>query len=431
MLRPAVALGSVFAWLLSLALAGPLLARAQAPSLGPLAAAEAFALAHGLVLVVAGLAAARVPRLERLLPWGGPLTCLLALALAASSASRWGPILTAAGATSAAAVLAVTAALAALPVAARAWAVALGALVANVPLYLAALPEHPLPDRPLAVVLALGMAPLPLLVRGVPRPQGPPLEWPAFLPLLLALWGIYLVGGLMYGVLAPELGHLGLRLGVIPYMAFLPASALAVVRLGMGWPGRAGPALLGVGFAASALVSGAGRDVVVQVLVVGGYALLDVFFWTALGEQGQPRVAYALGLGAMVLAIFTGMVLGGPAGELAQGREQAAALMAAMALLVATTAFPAWRGAPAPLPMGRDGTGLGALSERERDVLRLLAQGLSNKEIAQQLSLSEATVRKHLERIYRKLAVPGRAAAVARYLQEGQGGGRPADRGEG
>ncbi len=121
----------------------------------------------------------------------------------------------------------------------------------------------------------------------------------------------------------------------------------------------------------------------------------------------------------MAPAIFGGMVLGGPAAERAQGRLLAA-LMAAMALPVATTAFPAWRGAPAALPMGRDGTGLGALSERERGVLRLLAQGFSNKEFAQQLPLWEATVPKHLERIYRKPAVAGRAAAVARYLQEGR-----------
>jgi DNA-binding NarL/FixJ family response regulator len=52
------------------------------------------------------------------------------------------------------------------------------------------------------------------------------------------------------------------------------------------------------------------------------------------------------------------------------------------------------------------------------EVLRLVARGLSNKEVARELELSQATVRKHLERIYRKLEVRGRAAAVARILEQ-------------
>jgi len=443
LVRAALALGVVFGWILSLALAGPLVARAEPSSLGPLSPAEAFALVHGLSLVTVGVAAARVPQLERLLAWGGPLTAILGLAIAASpshwwspilaaagatSAAAvfshwWSPILAAAGATSAAAVLAVAGSLAALGLRHRAWAVASGALVANVPLYLAALPEHPLPDRPLAVALALALLSLPLLIGNTPPVGGHALEWAPFLSLLVALWGIYLVGGLMYGMLAPGLGAIGQRMGVLPYMALLPVSALAVTRLGTSWPGRVGPALLGLGFAASALFSGAGRDVTVVMAVVGAYAFMDVFFWTVLGQQGQPHLAYALGLGAMVMAIFTGMALGGPVSELAQGREDTAALVAAMALLIAMAAFPWWQGAPAPVLSGTDGEAptspdLASLSQREMEVLRLVARGLSNKEVARELELSQATVRKHLERIYRKLEVRGRAAAVARILEQ-------------
>jgi hypothetical protein len=80
LVRAALALGIVFGWILSLALAGPLVARAEPSSLGPLSPAEAFALVHGLSLVTVGVAAARVPQVERLLPWGGPLTAILGLA---------------------------------------------------------------------------------------------------------------------------------------------------------------------------------------------------------------------------------------------------------------------------------------------------------------------------------------------------------------
>ncbi len=53
-----------------------------------------------------------------------------------------------------------------------------------------------------------------------------------------------------------------------------------------------------------------------------------------------------------------------------------------------------------------------SLSERERQILRLMVDGASNKEISAKLSISESTVEKHLERIYQKLEVTSRAKAV-------------------
>lgn len=53
------------------------------------------------------------------------------------------------------------------------------------------------------------------------------------------------------------------------------------------------------------------------------------------------------------------------------------------------------------------------LTERERDVLRLLAAGCSNQEIAQQLVIALSTVKAHIHNIYGKLAVRGRTRAVA------------------
>lgn len=53
------------------------------------------------------------------------------------------------------------------------------------------------------------------------------------------------------------------------------------------------------------------------------------------------------------------------------------------------------------------------LTDRERDILTQLAQGLGNREIARALFISEATVKTHLGRIYGKLGVETRAGAVA------------------
>ena len=58
-----------------------------------------------------------------------------------------------------------------------------------------------------------------------------------------------------------------------------------------------------------------------------------------------------------------------------------------------------------------------ALTEREKSILELLAQGLMNKEVAARLYISPATVRTHIQHIYEKLQVNTRVEAVNMYLK--------------
>jgi DNA-binding NarL/FixJ family response regulator len=66
-----------------------------------------------------------------------------------------------------------------------------------------------------------------------------------------------------------------------------------------------------------------------------------------------------------------------------------------------------------------DGAALDRLTDREREVLVLVARGLSNREIARWLTLSVETVKTHVKRIFMKLAVRDRAQAVVVAYEAG------------
>ena len=99
------------------------------------------------------------------------------------------------------------------------------------------------------------------------------------------------------------------------------------------------------------------------------------------------------------------------AGDLVSVRSTAAAPPSA-----ATSGNP-----PAPASQDRPDlpSTLDALTEREREVLRLVAQGLNNAGIAAALELSEHTVKRHVANILGKLDQPTRAAATALAARHG------------
>ena len=64
------------------------------------------------------------------------------------------------------------------------------------------------------------------------------------------------------------------------------------------------------------------------------------------------------------------------------------------------------------------------LSDREREVLELIARGMSNQQIVDRLVISPKTVRNHVSNIFSKMQVRDRAEAVVRAREAGLGGER-------
>jgi DNA-binding NarL/FixJ family response regulator len=78
-----------------------------------------------------------------------------------------------------------------------------------------------------------------------------------------------------------------------------------------------------------------------------------------------------------------------------------------------------------PRPAGSTGTGsVDELTERERDIAALVAEGRTNKQVAAALFLSEKTIEHYLSRVYTKLGVRSRGELAAAWPDRTQAGGQ-------
>jgi DNA-binding CsgD family transcriptional regulator len=106
-----------------------------------------------------------------------------------------------------------------------------------------------------------------------------------------------------------------------------------------------------------------------------------------------------------------------PAFEVVSTSSTAEAIAASADVVV--LARPARAQQRAATPRADDRRVAPALTNREREILALLADGLGNKQIAARLGISTSTVKTHLEVSFEKLGVTSRAEAVAAAVRDG------------
>ena len=178
---------------------------------------------------------------------------------------------------------------------------------------------------------------------------------------------------------------------------------------------HAGPALADVYLVDLGLPDGRGETLLQLLAQTNPEAEKLVF--TVFGEES--RLIGALEAGA------TGYVLKGCSGpELVAAVELIRTGGAPISALLARMLLNRFRATPATAPnseMFQSGNPLPLepLSEREIEVLKLVAQGYVNKEIARKLEVSGNTVATHVKNLYRKLSVHSRAQVVRAAIDRG------------
>jgi DNA-binding NarL/FixJ family response regulator len=98
---------------------------------------------------------------------------------------------------------------------------------------------------------------------------------------------------------------------------------------------------------------------------------------------------------------------------------------APIAPAIATRLLEALRtgGVPGARPALEDASGDDALTPRETEILQLVAEGLSNKEIAARLSITEGTVKNHVHNALERLHLTNRTQAAAYVVRHAPPGG--------
>jgi DNA-binding NarL/FixJ family response regulator len=202
----------------------------------------------------------------------------------------------------------------------------------------------------------------------------------------------------------------------------------ALVRSGLRMILEAQPDLEVVGEAED------GRDAVAQVRALQpAVALMDIRMPEVDGIEATRRIAADPGLGTRILVLTTfdedgyvadalragaaGFLLKScPPAELLQAVRRTAAGDTPLAPEITRRLVEGYlqRSAPPAVPPALD-----ALTAREREVLVLIGRARTNREIADELYLSEATVKTHVNRLFSKLAIRDRTQAVVLAYEAG------------
>lgn len=307
-------------------------------------------------------------------------------------------------------------------------------------------------SRTFSPVLLLSLTAVPLLFalynlylffmqKGEPAlPLSPPGEGrsripvPLMLILCLFIAAIYLSSGFMYNIMQPFLSTVSplfIYYRYIPYIAVLVVMWLLGERMRRYFSIYMGVSLLGLAFVSFALAyTNTAGLIMTTVLIEAAFAFLDLFIWTTLGDlafiYGAPFPFFGFAIAAKLFSILAGELVGLQLLQYGEQHRLVTALFAAAAIFLTFSVIP-WlnermrkdfQRSPEHKEEGEKSAREGfmdkvlefsipgqKLTPREMEVVALLLKGMTNREIAAQLFISENTLKTHLRNIYPKFGI--------------------------
>ena len=256
--------------------------------------------------------------------------------------------------------------------------------------------------------------------------------------LCLFVFIITINSGFMYKVINPSFAHLeylACWYWALPYIAALAVLRRPPRRFRRSWTLYVGMAMILLSFV---LFMSAGRGaaayLAVDTLMLGACGIFDLFWWSiaasVLDLAKNPARIFGGCLAANVLGVLAGGLIG--VSMTSAGVSEHIVTVIALAVVCVTVGILpilnirllrllgshsfllTYFGPAAQVSAAGYEVFAAKLTERERDVLRLLLSGKKNKDIGEELSLSESTVKFHVGNIYKKCGVNSRTELIVK-----------------
>ena len=258
---------------------------------------------------------------------------------------------------------------------------------------------------------------------------------PGFLVLLcLFVFVIYVNAGLIYSIIYPtfsEFEHIYQYFRSLPSILVLMVFVLRIVKSGNQSIVYLGISLLGFAFIFFALMPETLVGYfITEILFQSSFALMDLFLWVILGElalfYSHPYRVFGWGLAANVGAIFVGILAGSYFLQTEETYFMLTALFAFAAIFLTLLIMPPLFRRMDERPVQYSDvhediqednwevilkravdkiSGSELLTSREKEIVKLILQGDTNRDIATHLFISENTLKTHIRNIYRKLKI--------------------------
>lgn len=256
-----------------------------------------------------------------------------------------------------------------------------------------------------------------------------------FMLICIFIFIVTFGSGLMFSVVNPAYAYLTVLTSwywAVPYIAAMIIVALLPAKIHKSNILYIALAMIGFGYIAFELLNrSAGSYLLVNTLLLGAFGMTDLFIWSTLGELSEcadnPLKVIATGLSINVISVLAGEIFSINSMLYADYKSSLLGISIVISAFVVLPflfkqldiilkksgfAESAYTDNTDRERSNKRQIIIACLSEREKEIIRLMTKGYTYKLIAKELCISENTVKTHIQNIYTKLAVNNKTELI-------------------